>query len=193
MREDGREEALGLWLRRVVAGDRLAFEKLFTWYQRDKRLLRYLSRMTGGDLHTAEELFSEVMVEVWKSAARFRGDAKPSTWIFSIAQHKAASAMRKKRLKVVPLEDAARTLSSGDSPEHIAEEHSLQKRIEWAMDKLTPDHRSVILLVVQGFHYKEIAKIVGCNEETVKTRTFYARKRLKKLLTEEIVARRARQ
>jgi RNA polymerase sigma-70 factor (ECF subfamily) len=185
MSRDGDEHQQVAWLSRIAIGDPDAFEQLFKWYQRDKRLFRYLFRMSGGDFHRAEELFSDVMVEVWKSAKRFRGEAKPFTWIFGIAQHKAASALRKKWLKVVPLppEPSADPTDDGDTPEHAAEEHSRQKRLEGAMKQLSLNHRSVFTLFVQGFHYPEIAKIMGCNEATAKTRLFYAKKRLQELLT----------
>ncbi|MSV35530.1 MAG: sigma-70 family RNA polymerase sigma factor [Bryobacterales bacterium] len=81
-------------LRGVAAGDRGAFEELYFSYQ--KRLFGYLYRVLG-ESGVAEELVNDVMVEVWKSAGRFRGDSKPATWIFGIAHHRLLNHLRRRR------------------------------------------------------------------------------------------------
>lgn len=85
------EEEARYWLAQIARGDRSAFEKLFRAYE--VRLYRYLLSMVR-EKQQAEELVNDVMVEVWRGAPRFRNEAKPSTWLFGIAYHKAIDALR---------------------------------------------------------------------------------------------------
>ena len=101
----------------IAAGDREAFEKLYFAYQR--RLFGFLYRALG-ESGAAEELVNDVMVEVWKSAARFRGDSKPSTWIFGIAHHLLLNHVRRRKAASVDLEKAEQTPDRSESPEGAA-------------------------------------------------------------------------
>jgi len=172
------------WLRRIAVGDHDAFTQLFKRYEADKRLWRYLYRLLNQDADTAEELFVEVMFEVWKNAASFAGKAKPSTWIFGIAHNKAMTVLRKKPWRMISLTN---TDYNSRGPHSVEAEEDKDRRGQWlrqAIDLLSPKHRAVVHLYLQDFSLKEIAMIVGCNEETVKTRMFYARRKLKMKLSQ---------
>ena len=124
-----------------------------------------------------EEVLDDVMLVVWKDAARFRGDARLSTWVFGIAYRKALNVMRSEKRYRKLLDDSA-DIAETTGP--------VDDRREWiavALARLSPDHRQVIELTYGGgFSYSEIAEIAGCPVNTVKTRMFHARRRLRMLL-----------
>lgn len=161
-------------LDRVRRGDRGAFSELYRLYH--PRLYGYLRRLLPNPA-TAEEVLDDVMLVVWRDARKFRGDAAASSWIFGIAYRRALTAMRTERRYQAPLDHHT-------NAEMVAGETAQQD--EWigaALLELSPDHRQVIeLTYFGGFSYREIAKIAGCPVNTVKTRMFHARRRLKVLL-----------
>lgn len=168
------------WIRRIAAGDRDAFEKLYAAFQ--ARLFRYLLRMVG-DTGTAEELTNDTMVSAWKAAASFKGQSKASTWLFAIARNKALNALRGRPVVTVEIEKAAAVAAAGDSPETVATRDSVQRSMQLVLQELSPDHREVIeLTFYQGLSYQEIAEIMQCPVNTVKTRMFYAKKKLQEVL-----------
>ncbi len=161
-------------LDRVRRGDRGAFSELYRLYYR--RLYGYLSRLLRNPA-TVEEVLDDVMLVVWKDARKFRGDAAVSSWIFGIAYRKALSAMRAERRYQAPLDRSADASAlAGDSSQH-------DDWIRVALMQLSPDHRQVVeLTYFGGFSYQEIAQIAACPVNTVKTRMFHARRRLRVLL-----------
>ena len=164
---------------RVRGGDRQAFDELYRLYR--VRLERFLGNLVRQP-QIAEEVLDDTLLVVWERAAGFKGESKLSTWIFAIAYRKAMRALLRYD---EPLEDAAaENRESGEaSPEEdygSSKTHALLRR---AMEELSPDHRAVVDLTY--FHelgYREIAEILGCPVDTVKTRMFHARRRLKELL-----------
>jgi RNA polymerase sigma-70 factor (ECF subfamily) len=170
-RDDSRELEL---LSRVQRGDRAAFSKLYKQYH--PRLYGYLLRFLSNPA-MAEEVLDDVMFVVWKDARKFQRKAAVSTWIFGIAYRKALTAIR-----------ADRRYQSGlDRKADVdAMAGALPKHAEWlraGLLQLSPDHRQVLELTYYGgFSYQEIAQIAGCPVNTVKTRMFHARRRLKVLL-----------
>jgi RNA polymerase sigma-70 factor, ECF subfamily len=169
------------WIRRIAEGDRNAFEQLFAAYQ--MRLFRYLMHMVA-DKGTAEELTNDTMVAAWKNAGSFKGQSKASTWLFAIARNKALNAMRGQQPVMIEVETAmATTASASDNPEQTASRGSLHATMKQALQELSPEHREVIeLTFYQELSYQEIAEIMGCPVGTVKTRMFYAKKRLQEVL-----------
>jgi RNA polymerase sigma-70 factor (ECF subfamily) len=173
------------WIRQIALGDEDAFRSLFRAYQR--RLFGYLYGLTSR-AETAEELTNDVLVEVWKSASRFRGDSRPSTWIFGIARHKALAALRKRDLEAENLEATnEQQAAAAADPAPRADEQllreALQQSVREALARLSPAHREVIeLTFYHGFSCQEIAAIANCPVNTVKTRMFHARRRLQEIL-----------
>ena len=169
--KEGNELAL---LDRIRRGDRGAFSKLYRLYH--PRLYGYLRRVLRNPA-TVEEVLDDVMLVVWKDARKFRGDAAVSSWIFGIAYRKALTAMRAEQRYQAPLDRSADASAiAGKSERHT----------EWiraALTQLSPDHRQVVeLTYFGGFSYQDIAEIANCPVNTVKTRMFHARRRLKVLL-----------
>ncbi len=158
----------------VARRDRGAFSELYRIYQ--PRLFGYLRRMVASPV-LIEEIVDDVMFVVWTDAGKFRGQSAVSTWVFGIAYRRALSALRKEGRYQAPLvQDADSTIAAGESPVDL-------ELIRAGLAELSPDHRQVIeLTYFCGFSYREIAEIAGCPENTVKTRMYHARRRLKVLL-----------
>jgi len=171
------------WLRRVALGDEDAFTQIFKHYESERRLWRYLYRLLQ-DSHRADELFVEVMFEVWKNAASFAGKAKPSTWVFGIAHNRAMTALRiRKPWEALGWNDADYDPHESCRLEAEQDQDRLGQCLRQAVDVLSQKHKEVVYLYLEDFSVREIAMIVGCNEGTVKSRMFHARKHLKMKLS----------
>ena len=173
---DARADLEAAWIRRIAAGDRQAFEELYHAYH--QRVFRYVVRLVH-DRERAEEVTSEALVDVWKGAGTFKGRSRPSTWIFGIAHHKALNAVRRRPLAEVELEHAEAVPDRGEGPETGVALAALRESVRRALERLSPEHHAVVELThYHGFSYGEIAEIMKCPVNTVKTRMFYARKQL---------------
>jgi RNA polymerase sigma-70 factor (ECF subfamily) len=165
----------------VAGGDRGAMQVLYARHH--VRVYRFLLRLTN-DASLAEELVSDAFLAVWRNAARFAGKSEPSTWMLAIARHKAFTALKRRPHERLTDEMADAIADPADSAEAMIELNHRSAAIQACLTKLSPDHREVIDLVY--YHDKsveEVAEITGVPRSTVKTRMFYARKSLAKLLT----------
>lgn len=171
------DEAL---LTKVARRDQAAFEDLFRSYQR--RLFRYLFGMVR-DEAAVEELVCETMTDVWRNAGTFQGRSRVSTWIFGIASNKAKTIMRRPKREEADPEMIARLEDPAPGPAAEMARRELASSVRAALELLTPEHRQVVeLTFMHGFSYQEIAQIAGCPVNTVKTRMFHAKGRLRELL-----------
>jgi len=171
------DEAL---IERIAAGDKLAMQVLFARHQ--VRVYRFVLRLVR-DQSVAEELVGEVFLDVWRQAGRFEARSTASTWLLAIARYKALSALRRRTDQGLDDDKAATLEDPGDSPEVAVLKKNKGEVLRQCLTALTPEHREIIDLVY--YHEKsveEVAQIVGIGENTVKTRMFYARKRLSELL-----------
>lgn len=162
---------------RVAEGDRKAFEELYHLYHR--RMARFLTRLTRRyDL--AEEVINDTFWVVWRKARTFRGDSQPSTWILGIAYRKARNAFRASaRLAEKNLQADVLPLTS----EGPAGTEELRDWLTRALAELPVEQRLAVELCYElGHSCEEIAAIMGCPVNTVKTRLFHARAKLQKLL-----------
>ena len=153
------------------------------------RVYRFVLRLVGNPT-VAEDLISEVFLDVWRQADRFEGRSAVSTWMLAIARFKALSALRKKPDEALDGEVAESIEDASDNPEVTLEKKDKSAVLRQCLEKLSPEHREIIDLVY--YHEKsveEVALIVGIPENTVKTRMFYARKRLAELLKAEGIER----
>ena len=162
-----------LVLQIVQARDAEAFERLYHGYRR--RLGPFMYRMLQ-DPAAHEEVFNDVMLTVWRKAESYSGRSKVSTWIFAIAYRQCLKTLRGKR-EMFSLE--------GIPDEGLDESLPRENRnlVGAALARLTPEQRLAIeLSYFQGNTYQEIAEIAQCPESTVKTRVFYARRKLKEII-----------
>ena len=178
-KQEPRDDAL--LLSAIAKGDADAFQTL---YQRHKqRILGFLI----GIVHNravAEDLMNEVFLASWRSADRFEGRAQPLTWLMSIARNQAISALRKQREVTGVIDDVTYNLADeADQPDASAEKSNDADVIRRCINMLSPAHRAIVDLVYyQECTVTEAAAILSVPKNTVKTRMFYARKKLSGLL-----------
>lgn len=162
----------------VAAGDRRAFEQLYFLYR--PRLTRFLARMMRHE-SVADAVVNDVLYTVWKRAHTFAGRSRVSTWVFGIAYRTALKALRKQRVRALLFLDDS---TIQDRPD--VDSFQLDEQAQWlghGLDTLSPRQRAVVeLCYFGGYDYKEIAAIVNCPVNTVKTRMFNARRKLKAVL-----------
>ncbi|NOS73452.1 MAG: RNA polymerase sigma factor [Methyloglobulus sp.] len=167
---------------RLCKADENALEQLYHNYY--TRLFRFIARITQRD-DLIDEIINDVMYVVWEKAASYDSQCKPSTWIFGIAFNKARQAVRNAdRPEEESLDDLDEDSSWLGRHDDGFSRLELEEWLASALSQLSPEHRTVIeLTYYEGLHYSEIAVIMGCPENTVKTRMHHARKNLAVILT----------
>ena len=168
------EEELVL-LKLVATGDRNALTRLYLLYH--ARLFKFVFRLTRS-YATADEIVNDTMLVIWDKAASFRGDSKVSTWIFGIAYKQTMRRVTRKQLQLTPLTDL-------DDRGH---DHDAAMEIEdWVRQGLqtlpAAQQLTVVLVYYLGLTYQETAEVTECPVNTVKTRMFHARRKLKEYLS----------
>jgi RNA polymerase sigma-70 factor, ECF subfamily len=172
---------------RIAGGDRLAMQVLFARHH--VRVYRFVLRLVRNEA-AAEDLISEVFLDVWRQAAKFEGRSAVSTWMLSMARFKALSTLRRRTEEELDDETAGAIEDSEDDPETALAKKDKGAALRQCLEKLSAEHREIVDLVY--YHEKsvaEVSSIVGIPEATVKTRMFYARKKLSELLKEQGIDR----
>ncbi|HUP48493.1 MAG TPA: RNA polymerase sigma factor [Thermoanaerobaculia bacterium] len=172
-------------MRIVQGGDSSPASEIYDRYS--GRIYNFAFRFLK-NAEAAEDATQEVFVKMLRHANQFQGDAKLSTWLFSITANWCRDYLRKADNKVKESDDVLVTLPAPNelSPERNLERRENEQRVWRALEALTPEQREAILLSrYQGLSYAEIAQIAGCSEGAVKTRVFRAMETLKKVLTGE--------
>src|SRR6476661_2760603 len=167
---------------RIAAGDKLAMQVLFARHRTN--VYRWLLRFVGNET-LAEDLLSDVFFDVWQQACRFEGRSAVATWLLAIARFKALSARRRRTDAELDETIEATVADSADDPEIALQKKGRNELLRQAITKLSPEHREIIDLVY--YHEKSVedaAYILSIPRATVKTRMFYARKKLAELVNE---------
>jgi RNA polymerase sigma-70 factor (ECF subfamily) len=170
----------GMLLESIADGNRTAMHILYC--RHNVRVYRFILRLVR-DATTAEDLVSQVFLDVWRTAGQFQGRSQVSTWLLSIARFKALTAMRQRRFEDIDQEDVRQIPDDTDTPETALDRSDTSAILRACVAKLSPAHREIINLVY--YHEKsveEVGQIIGIPQSTVKTRMFYARKQLADLL-----------
>ena len=165
---------------RIANGDRLAMQVLYARHH--VRVFRFVVRLVR-DEGMAEDLISEVFLDVWRQAGKFEGRSAVSTWLLAITRFKALSALRKRKDAELDDETAHAIEDDADDPEVAVQKKDTGAALRKCLTALSAEHREIVDLVY--YHEKsveEVAGIVGIPENTVKTRLFYARRKLADLL-----------
>lgn len=157
-------------LQRAQAGDQEAFGLLVA-ATRDK--IRNYCTHKLGDPSAAEDLTQEVFLEAYSHLPSFRREASFTTWIYRIAHNKVANALRSRKHEVPLLEERLEAPKESPPPALDPEE----KQALLAL--LPPKQRQVLELNLEGASQKEIAAFLGIPHGTVRSRLFYARKKLR--------------
>jgi RNA polymerase sigma-70 factor (ECF subfamily) len=149
------------------------------------RIYRFVLRMVG-DNGLAEDLTSEVFLSVWQQAHRFEARSAVTTWLLAIARYKALAELRRRPQAASSERESSDISDPADTPDVAFEIKHRGEILRKCLARLSREHREVIDLVY--YHEKsvqEVAEIIGIGGNTVKTRMFYARKQLSKLLEAE--------
>jgi RNA polymerase sigma-70 factor, ECF subfamily len=169
-------------LAQIRCGDAGALRTLYRKYYHP--LLRFTYRLTGR-LELAQETINDVMLVVWQDAGDFEGRSKVATWIMGIAYRKALKTGQRFRLwgrRHLPM-DCGAAIERFEPKEEPTERAELEDLLEQALRALPAEQRAVVELTYYfGCSYEEISSIVGCPVNTVKTRMFHARAKLRALL-----------
>lgn len=178
-----REDLIDQSLLRQIAQtqDRAALQTLYRRYA--PRVTRFLRRMTQ-DSGLIEEAYNDVMLTVWNKASQYRADSKASSWVFSIAYRVCLRMVKKQKFRAGVLD----MLRKEKQPVAFDGDHEVDRSdlIQAALEKLSAPHRLVIeLSYFRDFSTEEIADIVGCPRNTVKTRLFHARKQVRSFVEKQ--------
>ena len=164
---------------RLKGGDRLALQTLYA--RHNVKVFRFVLRLVR-DEAAAEDVVSEVFIDLWRNPDSFEGRSQVATWLLGIARNKAWSLLRKKKEGEIDDDAMGAIEDDSDDPEIVAQKKSKSDLLRVCLEKLSAEHREVIDLVY--YHDKsveEVATIVGVPEGTVKTRMFHARKKLSEI------------
>ncbi len=166
----------------IADGDKRAMQVLYA--RHNVRVFRFILRLTS-NTSMAEDLVSEVFLDVWRQADAFESKCQVSTWLLAIARYKSLSALRRRADEQLDDKVAAAIEDPSDTPEMVVFNKDRSEIVQKCLTQLSPAHREVLDLVY--YHEKsveEVAKIVGVPAATVKTRMFYARNKMAELLTQ---------
>ena len=170
---------------RIAGGDRRAFEALYRAYYR--RVSQFVYKLTPNQ-QLGEEIVDDTMLAVWKSAARFAGRSKVSTWILGIAYRRTMKTLSKeKKHRGVDRDDEAAQLVDTDAardPLAAAAATGMRREIDTFIGMLNADQQVALRLTAMGHSYPEISVIMDCPANTVKTRVFKARRKLKACMSD---------
>ncbi len=169
-------------MRRVVTGDESALRELYAAY--GQRLYAYALRLTG-DSAVAEDVAQEVLVVVWRTAGRYRGEGRLIAWLLGIVHHTALKALRHHSL---PISDEIEDTLAAPAASLEAQAQANQQAawVHSGLQSLSPEHRAVLELVFyQGLTLDEVAQVCNCPLGTVKSRLSYARQHLRGILSRQ--------
>lgn len=174
-----RESELHALLARIANKDESALTELYKSVESNIYAFT-LSRI--GDQHLAMDALSETMLAVWRSADRFEGNSKAMTWILGIARNKAIDQIRKRGAPVEEVDDDA-VVDESPNADDIMMAVQDADHVQLCMDGLQPAQREAIFLAFfEDMEYSEIAELMDCAVNTVKTRVFRAKEALKACL-----------
>ena len=167
-------------LKNVAEGDKAAMHIIFARHR--KRVFKFI-RCRVRNPAIVDDLVNQVFLDVWRSANRFEGRARVSTWLLSIARFKAINSRRERTHEDIDQNDALGIIDDRDTPDVALGRKETEGILRVCIDKLSPAHKEIIEL----FYYREnsvaeVSGITGIPQATVKSRIFYARKQLARIL-----------
>lgn len=178
-------------VRHVQEGNPEAFDELVERHK--SRVIGVLYNMLG-NREDAADLAQEVFVKAFRSVAGFRNESSFYGWIYRIAINTALNFLKQRKEPQLSLNEwssdveedpAYRELVARESVHRDMDRDELRGRLNEALQKLSKDHRAVVVLHdIEGLRHQEIAKVLGCTEATARSRLFYAHQQLQALLAD---------
>jgi RNA polymerase sigma-70 factor (ECF subfamily) len=164
----------------IAAGDKFAMQILFIRHR--DRINRFIQRFTRDEC-LAEDALSELFLDVWRKAGSFEGECQVATWLLAIARNKTLALLRQRKFVALDETEAGLIEDPTDNPESALDKKSHSTLLQKCLKVLSPNHRQIIDLVYyQSKSIQEAAEVIGIPLNTVKTRMFYARNQLGKVL-----------
>jgi RNA polymerase sigma-70 factor, ECF subfamily len=182
--QDTSDEAL---VAQIAQRDKRALQQLYSRHH--VRIYRFALRFLN-DEAAAEDIVSEVFIDVWRQAERFEGRSQVTTWLLAIARNKSLSLLRRRSSEDLDDEVAEFIEDPSDNPEVAMLKSQRASVLQDCLTQLSPAHREIVDLVY--YHEKsveEVAQIISVPANTVKTRMFYARKRIGELMAAKGISR----
>ena len=142
-------------------------------------LIHKVCIMYENNREVRNDLFQEIVLQLWKSFPTFRGEAKISTWMYRIALNTAISGFRKETRKIVTedLKEMHFNIS-----EHGDESEEKLQKLQWAIRQLNEIDRAMIMMALEEVPYEEIAETIGISQNNVRVRMNRIREKLRKLM-----------
>jgi RNA polymerase sigma-70 factor (ECF subfamily) len=169
-----------LLLMSAAEGDKAAMHILFARHR--AAVFRFIQRIVRNPV-IAEDLVSLVFLDVWRSANRFESRSRVTTWLLQIARFKAIGFLRQRTYQNIDRDDVAGIADDRDTPEAALDRKETNSILHTCINKLSQAHREIIdLFYFRDKSVAEISEIIGIPRATVKSRTFFARKHLVKIL-----------
>jgi RNA polymerase sigma-70 factor (ECF subfamily) len=167
-------------LKHVAEGDKAAMHIMFARHR--KRVSRFIQGIVRNPA-IVDDIVSQVFLDVWRSASRFENRSRVSTWLLSIARFKAAVSLRERRHETIDSCDMLGIADDADTPEAALDRKEASGMLKACIARLSPAHREIIdLFYYREMSVSEMSEIVGIPHATVKSRIFYARKKLARIL-----------
>ncbi len=182
-------------VRRAQGGDADAYDELIRRYQR--QIYGVIYHMTSHH-EDANDLAQEAFVKAWQALKSFKGDSSFFTWLYRIAVNRTLNHLKQRKFRegkhAMSLNDLdieaehhpdLVALVSDKTPRRALALEELKEKLNVALQRLSENHRIVVTLHdIQGLAHEEIAKVLGCNTATVRTRLFYARQQLQGIMAD---------
>ena len=163
-------------MRRISEGDRAAFDLVYRRYA--DRIRAFLARILPRRA-LVDETLNDAMLAVWRRSSRYDGSCRLSTWIFAVARRKALHALRRTRVRA---RFAAADLGQSNEPDAETQLSQLKEHLRRALVRLPSDQLAVLeLTYFEGYRCREVASLMECPVDTVKTRMFHARRKLRRM------------
>ena len=155
-------------------------QKFISLINEHQGLIHKVCIMYENDRDVRNDLFQEIVLQLWKSFASFRGESKISTWMYRIALNTAISGFRKnsRKVKTEDLRELHFNISEAAGDEQ--EEHV--QKLQWAIRQLSEIERAMIMMALEEIPYEDIAETIGITQNNVRVRMNRIREKLKKLM-----------
>lgn len=162
----------------MVTGEEKSFINLI---QEHQGLIHKVCILYENDPEARNDLFQEIVLQLWKSFSSFRGEAKITTWMYRIALNTAISGLRKQGRKIRTEDLQEVHLNFSDGPPDNQEENF--QRLQWAIMQLPEIERAMIMMALEEIPYEEIAETIGITQNNVRVRMNRIREKLRKLMS----------
>jgi RNA polymerase sigma-70 factor, ECF subfamily len=151
--------------------------------QEHRALLYKVCNLYGRSEEDRQDLFQEIVVQLWRSYPRFRGEAKFSTWLYRIALNTAISDLRKQKKPIL-------SVDPGDLPagmedlQYGREQEEQLRQLYAAIDRLTELEKAVVMLYLEDKSYEEMEEILGIRQNNLRVKMNRIKEKLRKLTKE---------